>query len=181
MSFPFVRMRCQTGGVDPRQFSGTKATGTERSSRTARASGGWRSRDSYVSRQERESLPVPLAVYVFANPPVGAGSWSDSLCKLGMSLCDGTDIHAIIPSLALGGSCLTICSSRRAAVAEPAGGLQFVGDLQGLDSPISSSAPRHPLVRIDRPVSLIRTTVHVDPLQPRRGMTRRRALPLRAL
>jgi hypothetical protein len=27
--------------------------------------GGWRSRDSYVSRQERESLPVPLALYVF--------------------------------------------------------------------------------------------------------------------
>jgi hypothetical protein len=33
--------------------------------------GGWRSRDSYVSRHERESLPVPSAVYVFCRRRLG--------------------------------------------------------------------------------------------------------------
>jgi hypothetical protein len=38
--------------------------------------GGWRSRDSYVSRQERESLPVPSAVYVFCRRHLGRTNWT---------------------------------------------------------------------------------------------------------
>jgi len=57
----------QTGGVDPREFKNEGRWARKDRAGQLGRDGGWRSRDCYVSRQERESLPVPLRVYPSVN------------------------------------------------------------------------------------------------------------------